>query len=165
MRKILFLDIDWVLNNDVWDISKERKMITRNKGFPYKDLDPQCIKRLIEIVNKTNCEIWLSSTWRTLGPKQFRNRFLNCYDLFENYIGVKLSGVTPNIPNKSRGHEIEEIILKEKPDIYAIVDDIDDMLDSQKENFVQTTAKYGLDDKVKNKLIDILNDNRRVVSW
>ena len=157
MRKILFLDIDWVLNHDTWDLSKERKLILRKRGFPYSDLDPQCLQRLRDIVDETDCEVWLSSTWRTLGPKQFHNRFNDCYELFKNHIGVKLTGVTPNLLGYKRGDEIQAIIDQEQPDVYAIVDDIDDMLPDQQPFFVQTTSTFGLDDKVKDKLIEILN--------
>ena len=157
MKKILFLDIDWVLNHDTWDLSKERKLILRKRGFPYSDLDPKCLQRLRDIVDETGCEVWLSSTWRTLGPKQFRNRFNDCYDLFKHHVGVKLSGVTPNLLGYKRGDEIQAIIDQEQPDAYAIVDDIDDMLPDQQPFFVQTTATFGLDDKVKDKLIEILN--------
>lgn len=158
MRKILFLDIDWVLNNDLWDISKERKWVERKKGFPMRDLDPECLKRLKEIVDKTNCEVWLSSTWRTLTKKQFKGRYEDCFDLFKQ-LGIPLSGVTP-ILFKKRGYEIQQIIDTEKPDVYAIVDDVDEMLDEQRPYFVHTTMTYGLDNKSKDKLIEILNNKQ-----
>lgn len=159
MKKILFLDIDWVLNHDTWDVSKERKLL-RSRGFPYTDLDPKCLQRLRDVVDETGCDVWLSSTWRTLGKKQFKNRFNDCYDLFSNYIGVKLHGTTPTflgIRGRLRGDEIQHIINQEQPDVYAIVDDIDEMLPDQQPFFVQTGCKHGLDDVAKTKLINILN--------
>ena len=54
MRKIIFLDVDGVLNNENW--IKETKT----------DLIPEKIELLKEIVEKTGAKIVLSSSWRVM---------------------------------------------------------------------------------------------------
>lgn len=63
MRKIIFLDIDGVLNSaDYFDTVKGCKR--------YKEINPEKVKLLKEIVDRTGAEIVLSSTWRDLGKRE-----------------------------------------------------------------------------------------------
>lgn len=63
MRKIVFLDIDGVLNSvDYFEQVKDRK--------GYKEINPEKVKLLKEIVDRTESEIVLSSTWRDLGKRK-----------------------------------------------------------------------------------------------
>ena len=63
MRKIIFLDIDGVLNS--MDYFKQTKDC---KG--YTEINPEKVKLLKEIVDRTGAEIVLSSTWRDLGKRK-----------------------------------------------------------------------------------------------
>lgn len=63
MRKIIFLDIDGVLNSiDYFEQVKDCK--------GYKEINPEKTKLLKEIVDRTGAEIVLSSTWRDLGKRK-----------------------------------------------------------------------------------------------
>ena len=63
MRKIVFLDIDGVLNS--MDYFKQTKDC---KG--YTEINPEKVKLLKEIVDRTGAQIILSSTWRDLGKRK-----------------------------------------------------------------------------------------------
>jgi hypothetical protein len=58
---------------------------------------------------------------------------------------------------KERGNEIQEY-LDTHPEIsnYVIIDDDNDMLDSQQKKYVKTNPQYGITDIVANKSIKIL---------
>lgn len=63
MRKIIFLDIDGVLNSaDYLDHTKHCN--------GYSDINPKKVKLLKKIVDRTGAEIVLSSTWRDLGKRK-----------------------------------------------------------------------------------------------
>lgn len=63
MRKIIFLDIDGVLNSmDYFEQTKDCKGHT--------EINPEKVKLLKEIVDRTGSEIVLSSTWRDLGKRK-----------------------------------------------------------------------------------------------
>lgn len=63
MRKIIFLDIDGVLNSaDHLDHTKHCN--------GYSDISPKKVKLLKKIVDRTGAEIVLSSTWRDLEKKK-----------------------------------------------------------------------------------------------
>ena len=63
MRKIIFLDIDGVLNS--MDYFKQTKDC---KG--YTEINPEKVKLLKEIVDRTGAQIVLSSTWRDLAQRE-----------------------------------------------------------------------------------------------
>lgn len=63
MRKIIFLDIDGVLNSaDYFDQTNHCK--------GYSEINPEQVKLLKEIIDRTGAEIILSSTWRSLGNRK-----------------------------------------------------------------------------------------------
>jgi hypothetical protein len=73
--KILFLDIDGVLNGAEWFERRARPKIAH--GMSPDDveriraengIDPACVNRINAIVDRTGCAIVISSTWRLLGP-------------------------------------------------------------------------------------------------
>lgn len=154
--KVLFLDIDGVLNHEhhyekIFEKSKSGNII----DYPYRDFDSIAIKRLNNIILKTNCKIVVSSSWKLDS---------NLQEIFDQVgINSKIYGITPNLRWKSndwriRGKEIAQY-LNEHPEIdnYAIVDDQDDMEKDQLDHFVQTSELDGLNDKCMNLLISILN--------
>lgn len=63
MRKIIFLDIDGVLNSaDYFDQTKHCD--------GYSEINPEQVKLLKEIIDRTGAEIVLSSTWRDLAKRK-----------------------------------------------------------------------------------------------
>lgn len=137
--KILFLDVDGVLNT-----TKSRSLYALGK--PY-------LKRLQEIVEKTDAKIVLSSTWRKSNYhlKRLQNRL--------SYRGLKIYSHTPNL-GKFRGLEINQWLKDhfKDGDVYAIVDDDSDMMDYQLKNFFQTDPDYGLTKNIKHRIIYHLNN-------
>ena len=53
MKKIIFLDIDGVLNSETYDKNRTAGAI-----------DPECAKRLNRIIKETNADIVISSSWK-----------------------------------------------------------------------------------------------------
>ena len=63
MRKIIFLDIDGVLNSiDYFAQTKDCK--------GYTEIKPEKVKLLKEIIDRTGAQIVLSSTWRDLAQRE-----------------------------------------------------------------------------------------------
>ena len=61
--KVIFLDIDGVLNFERW----YQNVDGRNPGNlngEEGDLDPECINRIIKICNETGAKVVISSDWR-----------------------------------------------------------------------------------------------------
>ena len=151
MKKIIFLDVDGVLN-----------CRTDFNGSTYYVLDPKKIKRLHRIIRKTNAEIVLSSTWRKF-PKMLE--FLKKHDV--NYIDVTIDLNMPSARIGLRGAEIEHWINNNSViEKYVIIDDEDDFLPFQKEFFVKTEwldwnkKPGGLQAKHVKKAIEILNGEK-----
>ena len=92
--KVIFLDIDGVLNNEkhikqIHDLVHKRKLpLAMIKGayFPYSDT----ILPLKKIVDETNAKIVLSSDWKNL-----KGRKESLKQIFERY-GLKIFDETPN---------------------------------------------------------------------
>lgn len=138
--KILFLDIDGVLN-------------AHGDAGMYNMSDAR-LRRLRRIVESTGCQIVLSSSWR-----RYDDLFHRAKTKLE-YKGMKLYGCTPrHYDHDIRGKEIQEW-LDAHPNVtkYAIVDDDSDMMDHQKPFYVKTNGEVGMTDDDADELIYILND-------
>ena len=119
--KVIFLDIDGVLNDDGYN---------RRKGIY---VDPEMVKNLAYIIRNTGADVILSSSWR-LGYKKFiennyqsdEKEYTQLYELLTAE-GITVKGCTP-LSNKSgsaaRPYEIREW-LNRFPSIfsYVILDD------------------------------------------
>jgi hypothetical protein len=126
--KVLFLDIDGVVNN---------KRTKRNfEGF--MPIDPAMAALVQRIVRNTGCEIVLSSSWRL---------FQNGRDEIERKV-CKFADITP-ILHAPRGYEIK-VWLTLHPEIehYAILDDAESILPEQRANFFQTKWESGLTEDI-----------------
>lgn len=133
MNRIIFLDIDGVLNNP-------KSLMDGNKP----DID--CIKALNWLVAETGAKIVVSSTWRGRP---------DLLDVFKSWgCNFEVIGITPSLESKTvngvfigkeRGNEIAKWLEKNrgKWEFFVILDDDDDM-GHLKPNLVQTNYKYGL---------------------
>lgn len=160
MNKFIFLDIDGVLNSEQFYEEKTqkerfeelRKEFEDDIAFMLADIDLKAVELLNKLTDATKAKIVVSSSWRSSS---------NLQDIF-NYAGIKepISGITPYLGSRHRGSEISEWLkdIKE-PYKYVILDDDNDMLEEQLNNFVQTDWKEGLTDKDINKAIKILSDD------
>lgn len=120
--KVIFLDIDGVLNDD-----GER----RENG---EIICEEYVRNLKEIVQNTNAEIILSSSWRYGMVNKTNSSFIEkdkglsiLFDLFDKY-HLYIAGMTPIICNGPDGRPLEiRTWLSRRPDItkFVILDDED----------------------------------------
>lgn len=163
--KILFLDIDGVLNNTPYLQKRSYEEIVSGVNNKVPPIDMFNMEQLNRVLKKTGCKIIVSSTWRGMGLEGVRKE-LEGAGVPENTI----VGVTPSIDGSlsNRGEEIAMWIeeqhfidssCKDKIDVkrYAIVDDYNDMLEHQQPFFVFTTMEEGLTPSKADELIKILN--------
>lgn len=139
-RKVIFLDIDGVLNNEehllkLVDMLGEEQYLQLLKDIQELPFNYSSCMLLHGLLNKTGAEIILSSTWR-LSSKHIES--------LEKYTGLKIKDKTPNLQT-IRGKEIQQYLDEHKEITeYVILDDDSDMLPEQKGHFVKVDAKKGL---------------------
>ena len=62
--KIIFLDIDGVLNTKWWYTQMDRKTPKDKYGYAF---DPKAVANLKRIVEKAGADIVISSSWKSFG--------------------------------------------------------------------------------------------------
>ena len=136
MKKILFLDIDGVLNNEEWFKGCVQRGV-------YDPLDPELVQKL----NKLDCEVVISSSWGCDNGQTWKK-------LRRKGFNLKVIGYTEHHEMGSdwivRGNSIKKwlhdnIGLADYQ--YAILDDDGDMLLEQKDHFVKIDFFTGLTDQ------------------
>lgn len=162
MDKIIFLDIDGVLN--VYDLGRDQYGNIFHTQFE---------NNLHLIIQETGASIVISSSWRTDGLKTMQNMWKerglpgNVIDITPNEYDLVKRGLFQFYDNVKRGDEIQLWIDDNDVKNYVIIDDDNDMLPSQQNNFVQTSDNidhpdcvdigYGLTRICAEKAIKILN--------
>jgi len=162
--KILFLDIDGVLNSKRYYQSDEWKNISvkinngEQKYSPHFLIDKKSIEVLNNLIKSMpDLSIIISSTWKRYGRYEQTKKYLvqNGFR-FESQI----IDCTPELNSLKycRGDEIQ-LWLNKHLDVsnYCIVDDDNDMLSTQLENFVQVNSEVGLTEEDCEKIKRILN--------
>lgn len=159
--KIIFLDIDGVLNSDLWEKSSNHKA----NNYPFNQFDPKAIKLFNKVVNETKAKIVLSSTWR------LNHSLPEMKDIFKS-VGIvcDIIAFTPDLKTNNdaiiRGNEILKWCKENEETIgckhlhytdFAILDDNDDMLLWQNNYFFQTDRLCGLSPTVAKKIIRYFN--------
>ena len=166
--KVIFLDIDGVLNSVEFNIWKKDNKVKCGS------INPKECQRLDKFCTEYDIKLVISSTWRN------GNSYIECITDFKNEIkdepGLELIiphivGVTPYSKSRHRGQEIQYFfdiaagkypeykkVMKEDFAIseYCIVDDDSDMLDTQMSNFVQTNTWKGITENDYIKIKQIL---------
>ena len=175
--KVLFLDIDGVLNSENWfgyrlyciknNMFNEviNFVNTNDERIKYKlsMIDDRAIANLNRIIEETGCKVVLSSSWRSSVESE---------NIFTQNL-LKLKGfkyefydVTPrlwfNDFSIRRGEEIKFWLDKESEkneiESFVILDDDDsDMLPEQMNNFIHVDGQVGLTDRDVFTAIEILN--------
>lgn len=147
--KILFLDIDGVLNSRQF-VYRQR---AKDKNYRlWLDTDPIAVALVQRIIRETKCKVVLSSTWRHY-PEARKHVTDNV---------CRFIDVTKDLNNKhrkngvDRGYEIDEW-LSRHPSVtkYAILDDDSDFFPFQW--LFKTTFKDGLTPEIAQAVIDHLN--------
>jgi hypothetical protein len=180
-KKIIFLDIDGVLNFQSHYESKEfneqvKKDMTDNLEAFKSEINPEAVERINRLCKETGAEVVLSSSWR-------RNMSIDGIQKIMNYCGAtfKIIDRTPLI-GTARGFEIEEwlsnkgfshihwsieeqrqVMDRSGIDNYVIIDDDNDMLYRQRNHFVHILPPprhlHGFDEAHFNKALAILKEN------
>lgn len=147
--KVLFLDIDGVLNTDRQHWHCQMNGVTPVDEFGY-EFAPKAVNNLTTIFEETGAEIVISSSWKFLGLQTLQKMWKD-----RNLPGSILD-ITPDGDNK--GWEIDEWLLKHKGQVngYAIIDDENDMQPEQQGHFVQTNSQFGITLKDAERVITIL---------
>jgi len=161
MNKIIFLDIDGVLNVIPRDVDKYGQIF--HEHFT---------NNLRLIINETGADIVISSTWKMSGLKVMINMWEE-RGLPGKVVGITKTvdevinlGIAPYYDLVSRGDEIELYIKENNISKYCIIDDNDDFLEHQMEYVVNTSDNHSHSDSIKgyglteicaNKVIEILN--------
>ena len=165
MKKIIFLDIDGVLNTQLWYTQMDRNTYIDKYGYAF---DPNAVANLKRIVEETGADIVISSSWKCMGLTQMEDMWN------ERNLPGKIIGITPNSVSDElllhadidsmelfhiRGEEIKEWLSKHGKRVsnYAIIDDMDNMLPEQQSHFVQTNPEIGITKEDSEKAIKILN--------
>lgn len=165
MRKIIFLDIDGVLNTKEWHSRMTKDTSKDEYGYAF---DPVTVKNLAHIIDKTGADIVISSSWKFYGVAKLRKMWE-----IRNLPGTILD-ITPNTISDEmllnanleefqlgvcRGNEIKEWLSRHKHEVsnYVIIDDFDDMLPEQEDHAVLTDSLIGITGSDAEKAIMILN--------
>lgn len=164
--KVIFLDIDGVLN-----------VIPQGHDEFGAIFHQNFVDNLKWIIDETNAKIVVSSSWRHSGidaiKQMWKHRNLpgELIDITPNEVDVVNTGAFEFYDLVQRGHEIDLWLSwgrEANIDIkYCIIDDDDDMLPEQMNNFVKTADNsdhedcidigYGLTKECARKVIEILN--------
>ena len=146
MKKIIFLDFDGVITTykSKWKLDQEK------------------LDLLKEILDATNSEIVISSSWRHYDlPSTIK--FITEPSYFVPFpfpFCDKIIGITKKLKNRSRGEEIDLYLKENLKDLrynYIILDDNNDMLKCQQKNFILTDCDDGLCKEDVEKAISMLN--------
>lgn len=140
MHKVIFLDVDGVLNNfysrDLsWDYGVHPPGLL-GKMFT---VDPRCVHLLRHLVETHDLKIVVSSTWR-YHPHALQTALTWC-----GWADPPIIGKTGRDPKGLRGKEIEAWINEHQGLVedYVIVDDSTEDI-HQKDRLVRTKLKVGL---------------------
>jgi len=135
--KIIFLDVDGVLNNSTW-ASELHKQGTFT--FLQNDLYEPALLMLRDLVEETGAKIVLSSSWR-----KFPNARGDLVDALAKH-NLTIHSDTPDTGG-IRGEDIKAWLSSHSSlsiESYIILDDEADMLEDQLPYLVQTTFEKGL---------------------
>ena len=165
MNKVVFLDIDGVLN--IREFQSDMKKDTPKDEFGYA-FDPVAVANLAHIIEETGAVIVISSAWKFHGVARLREMWK-----LRNLPGHILD-ITPNTLSDDillnanleemelgvcRGNEIKEWLSRHQGKVsnYVIIDDFDDLLPEQEDHSVLTDTLIGITEWDAQKAIMILN--------
>lgn len=177
--KIIFLDIDGVLNNGIMTSDEYLQIDIYGSQF-----STQNIQNLKKIIDETAAYIVVSSTWRhnatpdekIVGLEYLQNMWKDrnlpgeVIDITPYYFVNKGpnnqldSLIKPSCNSIPRGYEIKMWLFslgygysKSIISNYVILDDDQDMLYEQRNNFIKIDAMYGLTKENTKETIKLLN--------
>ena len=154
MKKILFLDFDGVMVTD----RHQEQLASTNRplrdGYGAK-FDPVCVENLRRIIDSTDADIVVTSTWKMNLRLDDIQRMWQTRSL-----PGKVIGVTPDIDTVHRGNEIRAWIDAYGGDCrYAIIDDcpiLDFFREEQLPFLFKVDERTGLDGNTARKVIEYM---------
>ena len=150
MNKVIFLDVDGVLNNGAWAI----EMFDKGIRVYHDDLlyEPS-LEQLRRIVDATGAVIVVSSSWR-----QIPIAYLHLKEWLEKF-GMEINDKTPYVGGE-RGDDITAWFNRHPGDWkYVILDDDDDM-GIHMPHLVRTSFDEGLTMKEADRCIEMLGTEK-----
>ena len=165
MNKILFLDFDGVLNTEHY------QSLLQYQGKPWQDeygafFDPNAVKQLKRIIDATDADIVVESSWKYLGLDAMKELW-EVRNLPGTIIDITPSSVSDEYLLKNldttmlhcKGMEIASWLTEQANQNirYAIIDDEYVILDSQLPHFILTNPYEGITEEQANRAISILN--------
>ncbi len=157
--KVIFLDIDGVLNSVQYAIA--RGPIDERLGFSYRtelEIDKEALFHLERAIFETSAYVVISSSWRILyQPQQIGVMFAARGTFNAEMWDEIIIGCTPRVPSGHRGTEVQAWLDKHPGvDKYVIVDDDSDFHNYQKPRFIHTDNDIGLTDDHVDDIIQLL---------
>ena len=154
MKKVIFLDIDGVLNTQRHNDYCYKNGLNNSDEYGYL-FDPEAVTNLKKIIDETGAGIVISSSWKFMGQSKMQKLWK------DRRLPGKFVGLTPNsmsdellinvdLDNKDimsiRGQEIKEWLMQQGSDIthYVILDDMNDILQEQENHFVWIDPEVGI---------------------
>lgn len=175
--KIIFLDVDGVINHTTWfNWAHQHPEFLKDGG--HKNIDPNSVRKIVQICEETGAGIVMSSSWRWNNFEQTIKKLYGIRDL--RPILDRMIGVTVRTEERFRGEEIKYFLndcrknhfnnefntwnplVKPKIKIsnspkYVILDDDCDMLEEQLQFFIHINDDIGISDEDVKNAIKILN--------
>lgn len=165
MAKVLFLDIDGVLNSNFWNDNHQREISDGTL------IDEKKIKLLAYLVKKTNSKIILHSGWRTWFDSELKPLRIEAERLIEllEKEDLHIDGLTPDLTTeeirkakKFSMVKADEILLwlKSHNDVsgWVVLDDLDLHNDQVAQHQVKPDQATGLTVEDVEKAVKILLD-------
>ncbi len=151
MQRLIFLDIDGILNHEESNKAGRSKYDFTNE---YQHFDPVSKQLLNTLIDKTSADIVISSTWRLKGLERMQEIW-GLESMSGAIVGITPRFTIPGYGSAPRGSEIESYlknigfhhcnwskdnqrVIMDKSGIenYIIIDDDSDMLYGQRNHFV-----------------------------
>ncbi len=165
MNKVIFLDIDGVLNTERWYRQMDKDTKKDRYGYPF---DPESVLNLSKIISATGADIVISSSWKFWGLSAMKEMWE------ERSLPGEIIDITPNRMSDEmllkvdfedwstmagKGHEIKEWLQNngEKVSAYVIIDDENDLLPEQQEHFVEISPETGITKEDTAAIIQLLS--------
>ena len=170
MNKIIFLDFDGVLNTEFYqDVLKQQGKKWQDEHGAF--FDPNAVKQLERIIDATDADIVVESSWKYLGLDamkelwKVRNLPGRIIDITpsttsdEYLLNVDLDDFS-NKMHHCKGLEISSWLSEKglSNTRYVIIDDEYVILDSQLPHFILTNPYEGITEEQANRAISMLNE-------
>ena len=153
--KVVFLDMDGVVNNTIGDDFVTLPMLNNDGKVCYSTLfsganiNPFC--QLLSWLQEEDIKIVISSTWRlTMTPELFNEYFKKYFRNYRKDLVVGLTTVSIHPKYMHRGTEIKDYLDNHKDinEYIVIDDDIEEIVDTLPQyRVVKINSKTGLTDR------------------